>query len=253
MSELTNNDPMPLGKIIDESANFIFKNILWITFIGFIISLLRLSFEWWMPSTELSSLFGILKHTLTFNLIDMILPPFLAGTVTILLGEQLLGRNIPWYQGVQKSIKKWIPLVLLQLLVDIVAGVGTILLIIPGIIAMCATACVIPAMMLEDLGPMKAFERSWNLTKNNRFRIFGYSCLVAMLTIVFVGGIPLVVTMGIPMDPIYKVGLSTIILAPLQALWPAMATLLFFDLRTRKEAMDLEEETNTSSVAPDER
>jgi len=248
MSELINKDPMTVGKILDKSVNFIFRNILWITLIGFLISLPELSFNEWMPDANPEDTFVLLKYKLILRVIRMVITPFLAGTVTILLGEHFCGRKIAWYQGFGKSIKKWIPLVLLQLVIGIVVGLGSILLLIPGLIAMCATACAIPAMMLEDLRPMKAFDRSWGLTKKNRLRIFGY-LFINMVTVAIASSvIPLAVTMGVALDPIYKVGLSALIFAPFQALWPAIATLLFYDLRIRKEAMDLEEETNTISV-----
>lgn len=239
---------MSLRKIIDKSVNFILKNILWITLLGSIISLPGIFLELRAPSAEPSNSFVTLKYALILRLISLILTPLLAGTVTILLGEQFLGRSLPWYRGFQKSLKRWIPFILLQLVVGAVVGLGSILLIIPGIIAMCATTCAIPAMMLEDLDPMKAFHRSWDLTKNHRLRIFRFSCLPVLAT-ALASGILLAITTSIPMDPLYKDVLSVIIHAPFQALWPAIATLLFFDLRIRKEAMDLEEEANTISVA----
>lgn len=254
MSEIINKDPMALGKIIDKSVKFIFNNIVWITVVGFGISLLelsldhlRVSLEQWKPNAGESIPFEILQYGPILILIYMILNHLLKGTVTLLFGEEFLGRNMSFYQGFQKSIKKLIPLILLQLAVAIVIGLGSILFIIPGIIAMCATACAIPAMMLEDLGPMKAFDRSWDLTKNNRFRIFALSCLL-MLIMFLLHRIPSWVTIVIPMDPIYKVVFSAIILAPFKALWAAINTLLFLDLRIRKEAIDLEKETNTISL-----
>jgi uncharacterized membrane protein YccF (DUF307 family) len=45
MSELIENDPMTVRKILSKSVSFIFKNILWITFFGFLISLSELSLK----------------------------------------------------------------------------------------------------------------------------------------------------------------------------------------------------------------
>lgn len=235
MSELIQKIPLSLWTMIRQSLDFVFKNIFWITLIGLMISLPELFLKWWTPPTEPAiPSWGML---LSSFLISTILSPFLLGTITTVFGEQLFGRHLSWNQGLQKSIKKFIPLVLLLLLLNLVIGLGFILLIIPGIIAMCATTCAIPAMMLENLGPIEALKRSWSLTKNNRFQIFALLCL-ATLTMIFISGIPLgIIMMGISMDnPLYDV-LSTIILTPVQALFPAIATLLFFNLRMNKEAI----------------
>lgn len=253
MSELINKDPMTVGKILDKAVNFIFRNILWIALIGFLILLPGLLWNQWMSSEDSNNQFARLarlKYNLILQLISWVLSPLLAGTVTILLGEHFCGRKIPWYQGFGKSIKKWFPLVLLLLVVGTLVVLGSFLFIIPGIMVMCATACAIPAMMLEDLSPIKAFKRSCGLTKNSRFRIFGYFifCLIPPI----VGGIAALILETMPMDPLYKVGITALVLAPTQALWPAISTLLFYDLRIRKEAMDLEEEANMISVATEE-
>ncbi len=230
MTELINKATKSSGVILDKSINFIFKNILWIAFIGFTISIPELYLEQWALSKEIGTSVGILKYKIIFRLISIILAPVLTVTVTILIGEQFFGRNMSWHQGFRKSFKKWIPILFLQLGIGIAVGLGSILLVVPGIIVMCATACAIPAMVLENLGPIKAFSRSWHLTKNNRFRIFGFSCL-SVLTMTFAGGIPLALTMGIHMATISKVMLSAIIIAPFQALWPAIATFLFLEFR----------------------
>lgn len=244
MSEIIENGPMTVGKIFDKAVDFIFKNIVWITLIGLLVALPEFIFEEWLVPEE-SVPFGMVKHKLALRLISMILSPLFGGMVAVLLAEQFFGRKMAWYVGFMQSFKKWYSLIFLTIFIIIAASLGTLLLIIPGIIVLCATTCAIPAMMLENLGPMKAFDRSWNLTKKNRSRIFGYLMLSGIINIIAFGilsGIILVV----PLDPLYKIGLSALIVAPLHALGPAIATLLFLDLRIRKEAMDLENEAKAT-------
>ena len=247
MSELIDKSPMNIGKILDKSINFIFKNILWITLIGFIMSFLPLSFEMWISTAESMNQSVVSILNIIVGLLITSVGILFAGMVTILLGEHFCGRKITWYQGFKKSIKKWIHLILLNIVITIAIMLGFILLIIPGIIVMCATICAIPAMMLEDLRPIKAFRRSWDLTKKNRFRILGYVILYCVVLII-INLIPALITMTVPIDPIYQIGISALILPPFYVLSSAIATLLFFDLRIRKEAMDLEEEANLITV-----
>lgn len=257
MTEIAYKDPMTIGKILDRSIQFIFKNILWITLIGFIISFPSFAFEEWMSPLEPSNQLEMIKYKIIFYLISVLLGPILAGTVTLLIGEQFCGRKMALSVAIKKSLKKWIQLVLLHLIVLIVMGLGFFLLIIPGIIALCATACAVPAMMLENLDPMEAFERSWKLTKSNRLRIFGYLILTGLIVAIgqaitgMLVGFGSLIYEAISLDhlSIYTIGMMAILMAPLIALGPAIATLLFFDLRIRKEAFDLEEETQTILMA----
>lgn len=245
MSEIFINEPLTLGKILDKSINFIFKNILWITLLGFSIEFPQLIFSKWVGSEYQSVInsLGSLQNRLMSGLIYMILTPFLAGTVTLLLGAQFSGNSMAWHQAFGKTLKKLFPLLLLQLLVVICIVLGSILLVIPGIIVMCATACAIPAMMLENLGPSKAFDRSWELTKKSRLRIFGYFILSGLIMLITAGILTAIIAI-IPIPLIYQIGILALLTAPLHALWPAITTLLYADFRIRKEALDLEQETH---------
>lgn len=238
MSELIENDPMTVRKILSKSVSFIFKNILWIVFIGFLISLSELSFDdLFFPS----GLYEIIKYKIFEHLFGIVFNSLLAGMVTVLLAEHFWGRKMAWYLGLKKSLIKWGPLIILQLVIQIMTLVGGMLLVVPGIIIGCASACAVPAMMIEDLMLVESIERSWNLTKNNRIRIFGY-----LLLNLIISGIVVAITQStiefILINPIYQIGVMALIFSPFQALWPAIATLLFFDLRSRKKAMDLEVE-----------
>jgi len=140
-------------------------------------------------------------------------------------------------------MKKLIPLILLNLAIGLMVFFGFFLLVIPGIIIAFATTCAIPAMMLEDLGPMEAWKRSWKLTKKNRFRIFGLFCL-SFLTIILVviSAMPISAVVGSNPFALYMVGVPLMmhLLLFFQVLGPAITTFLFFDLRIRKELVTVE-------------
>jgi hypothetical protein len=243
-----NHDPMTVGKILDRSFNFVFKNIIWITILGFLVALPELYYtilqtsEYTLGSPESPpGTFEAAKFKLISYSISMLTAPFLTGTVTILLANHLCGGRIKWYHSLKKCITKIAPLFLLEVLIFLAMLLGFIVLFIPGLIVMSATACAVPAMLLEDLGPRKAFDRSWNLTKGNRLRIYGYSFITGLMMAIPVGEM----ASFLIADPLYTIGIETLIGAPFKALWPAITTLLYYDLRFRKEAIDLEEEANS--------
>ncbi|HKE56019.1 MAG TPA: hypothetical protein VKB46_04935, partial [Pyrinomonadaceae bacterium] len=59
-------------------------------------------------------------------------------------------------------------------------ALGLLLFVIPGIIVTVAYFLVYPIVTLENLGPVNSLDRSWNLTKGHRWRIF-LALLVMML------------------------------------------------------------------------
>lgn len=264
MIEFINREPMTIGKILDKSFQFIFKNIVWIALVGVIVTLpetiiaIILYLNQPLDDTDttqtyvLSTITGMpwLAASSVMLMISIFIWPILSGTVTLLVGQQFCGKKMTFSEGFKNSVKKWIPLILLQLLIWLAIGLGMVLFIIPGLIALCAAACAVPAMMFEDLGPKEAFGRSWNLTKGSRLRIFGYFLLVGII-IKSALTLPSMIMEFLPIDPIYRIGLSSLISTPFHVLWQAVTALLFFDLCMRKEAMDLEVQANTISVSPE--
>ena len=234
MFALIDKDPLTVGTIFGKTAQFILKNILWIMPFGIFLSLIN------SPIDYLTLLFGPMdNHTLItykigFILIGIPISSLLYGLVTIVLSEQLCGIKFSWYQGFKKILKLWGPLTLLYLTICIACFFGAILLIIPGIIVLCATVCAIPALMLEDLRLWKAIDRSRELTKGHRLRIFGYVILCGLICFVaaFISfSFPLITTAS----PLLMVGFNVLFMAPFYAMIPAVQTLLFFDLRHREE------------------
>ena len=135
-------------------------------------------------------------------------------------------------------MKKLIALLLLNLAVALMCFAGCFV-VIGWIIVLCGTVCAVPAMMLEDLCPSEAYNRSWELTKENRFRIFALFCLnllVALVAqVVAVVSLVTIAKMG-NQNPFYLLEFTTLILMSFfYALMPTISTHLFFDLRIRNE------------------
>lgn len=245
MADYSIKNQMGVGIILDKSINFIVRNITWITLLGFIISLPEFLFKHAfkdLPSHFLTPYIFKFVHFLATSLIT----PLLAGMITLMLSGQMCGKNIPATEACKKSFKKILPMIGLGFMISIAMLLGFICLIIPGFIVLAATACAVPAMMLENLKPMKAFDRSWELTKGNRLRLLGYFAINFVVISIFgmvQGNFDIYITHNIYLELFFQ-----LITGPCNALWPALATLLFYDLRIRKEALDLEVESNTIAV-----
>jgi len=134
-------------------------------------------------------------------------------------------------------------------------GILWALVVLAGIVATAFLGCswlVAPVVVVvEKIDPIAALGRAWRLSAGNRWRIFGIQVLLFILNLVLslliggiFGGIAATSTQS---GPAGQLGLSvvqslvnlasTIIWAPVE--WIAF-TVLYYDLRVRKEAFDLQ-------------
>jgi hypothetical protein len=110
--------------------------------------------------------------------------------------------------------------------------VGWILLVVGSCASIYLTICwtfILPATLLEDLSPTAALSRSWGLVKNNWWRVLGIMLVVALIS----GAISLI----LGMIPLVGVLLGTILVTPIYTI---AISLLYYDLRVRKEEYSLE-------------
>lgn len=87
---------------------------------------------------------------------------------------------------------KYLNIVLANLIVFALIMIGMVILIIPGIIIACRLAFVPLLVMDKDLEPMKAVEKSWQMTRGHGWKVFWMAILsffigVAGLIVFFVG------------------------------------------------------------------
>lgn len=88
--------------------------------------------------------------------------------------------------------KNYLNIVLANLLVTALVGIGIVCLIIPGIIIACRLAFTAYLVMDKDMDPIKAAEESWRLTRGQGWRIFlmgfiGFFIYIAGFICLFIG------------------------------------------------------------------
>jgi hypothetical protein len=87
------------------------------------------------------------------------------------------------------SLKSILPLFLVSVLAYLGAVLGSILLVVPGIILMVMWIVAGPAVVVEGVGPIKALGRSRALTKGSRWPIFGLLFVGILISFVISFGI----------------------------------------------------------------
>lgn len=120
---------------------------------------------------------------------------------------------------------------------------GIALLVLP-IIVFSGLAIATPALVLEDLGAGRAMSRSWFLTKGFRLRVIGLLfvvIIIIMIPVVAIGALGGIFgaepSRGANVAFTALTGVVSLIITPI---FYCVLTLLYYDLRVRKEAFDLE-------------
>jgi uncharacterized membrane protein len=81
----------------------------------------------------------------------------------------------------------YLNIVLANLLVFAIVGVGMVLLVVPGIIFGCRLSFVPYLVMDRGLDPVAAIEKSWNMTRGHGWRIFAmYLVAIILICVGFV-------------------------------------------------------------------
>jgi hypothetical protein len=101
-------------------------------------------------------------------LVAALLQAMLVGATIRYLG----GRDPALGKGVGDALRLILPLVALSIVSAVLIGVGFLLLIVPGFIAMTALMVAIAAMVEERRGVFDSMRRSRDLTRGSRGRIF---------------------------------------------------------------------------------
>ena len=78
----------------------------------------------------------------------------------------------------------FLPLLGVSILFGLGAALGFMLLIVPGIMIVCAWAVAVPALIADRTGVTGAFGRSATLTRGNRWRIFGLALITYVVVLV---------------------------------------------------------------------
>lgn len=218
-------------------------------------------------SQQLSSLLGAI---LLGVLGSLILLPFSLGAVYRAVTDVALGRPATIGSVLRETLARYFPLLglvglfILMFIGWIIAeAVGFVLLILPGIAVFCAAlylavrwSLVVAAMMAEDIGPIRGLGRSWNLVSGSWWRTLGILLIVTILQLIITYGLGILfgliaalVTTGDVQAAVTQI-VGTILNAVVNPITIIAVVLLYFDLRVRKEGLDLDQLAQQTSPGP---
>jgi hypothetical protein len=164
------------------------------------------------------------------------------------VSDAYLGEPLDWRASLRFTLGKWRSLTWLAILSAILLVAAFVALVIPGIYLSVAWSLATPVLLTEGIKGRLALKRSRRLMKGRWWPsagafIVGY-LIASILTGVFVGAVTVFLVTNENSSLIAQfattgvaTALARVLTTPFQA---AIVTILYFDLRVRKEGFDLQ-------------
>jgi hypothetical protein len=181
-------------------------------------------------------------------LVLLLLIPFTQGAITLAAIYVALGRPVTIASCLRGVLRRY--WALFGLLLIYVLDLVLFVLCLPVFIWIGVRWTVsVPVLLAEGVGPIRAIQRSWELTRFNWWRIFGILVVVVLIQVVMnwilgVAGLPLAIAIPF-VSPLVRgsiaITVSTLGSALVTPILYLCLVLLYFDLRIRKESFDLDQ------------
>jgi hypothetical protein len=209
---------------------------------------------------DMSQALGLAAMGLVLIVIALIGMEIANAAMTSAISERILGRPASIGASYGRIGRRMAGFVAYMFLKYLVIMVGFLLCFFPGLIFAVLLYVSVCGFVIENLGPKEALERSWNFVKTDFFRVLGIAIIIAIISWVisfainflfsFVvsgsvgaaasstveGSVATTSAVVMILSGIVQ-GLAATVVAPLVA---AVVTILYYDLRVRKEGFDLE-------------
>jgi len=250
--------PLSLGEILDRT--FSLYRRYFVLFIGiaalpqivvFAFAVLQVTLQQNSPRQ-----FGIVGSpggvllTLCLIVVSIFAYLFEQGGAVLAVSELYLGRPIT-IAGALNRVRGHLGFLFgVVVLNGLAVGAGALFLIVPGVYVACRLITCVPAALIEEKGPMESLKRSWELTKGFAGRSFVILLLYVLISIL--ASMLIVGPLGIGMQTAAKSGGSVwmwmvltqaatrAVSALVQPILLIATAILYYDLRVRKEAFDIQ-------------
>ena len=161
---------------------------------------------------------------------------FAGAAVAYAAVNDMRGRPVDMSAALRVALRRFFPALGVTFIVLVLAFIGLPFLFFPAAIVISVYFVVVPACVVEELGPMQSLRRSAVLTKGYRWRIFGLWFAIPIIEAIVQSQLD---------QAARPFGNNTLILAP-QVLWDMVvgaflavaAAVTYRDLRIAKEGIE---------------
>lgn len=172
------------------------------------------------------------------------------GITTVLANDVYFGREADIGKAYKLVVVSFVSLLLTLLLVTILGAIGFVLLFIPGLYVFARLFAVKQVILLEGGNTNAALSRSSFLSKGMKRHIINTMGLVVLLNIAVALGAGMLG--GLFGSDVIKLVINTAVTVLVYPLFGITETLLYYDVRIRREGFDIEYLAAASSPIPSE-
>ena len=188
---------------------------------------------------------GNLGLTILSTLVTSLLVTAMAAPIARLVEAWYMGRDLTATAACRSVGKGWFAVAVGFVAVHLIEAVGTVLLVLPGIIAMTFLMVTAPAIAVERVGPFRALRRSFQLVRPRFWSVLWTALLVGLIAgalNLLLPLLPLAAASLVGFGGLEYVAAAGTVAASLLTLpfTAAVAVMVYFDLRVRNEGLDLQ-------------
>lgn len=189
----------------------------------------------------------------------LILQTIGTGAMIRVIMQDYLDRPVSFGEAFQYALSRFGALLGTSFLSGLLVFLGCLACLIPGIYLGIVYSLASPVVIVEDQAGMDALNRSRRLVDGYFGRVFGILFLVGLIAAIVSGGVEFFAATALPFVEGDRIGAihlsnysnyavvtsaSALVQIFFQAYTSICTTLLYFDLRNRKESFDLELEAD---------
>jgi hypothetical protein len=243
--------PLSTGEILDNAFGLYRKHFAPLAVIVLVVSAVPTILELYVQASG-----GFLARPVLgvmTGLLNIVLSAIGTAAAVFIVSDSYLGRPVDAWDALSRAVPYIARVAVLSILTTLVVGLGLIVFLIPGLIFISALMVSTQALVLEeDQSPIDAMGRSWQLTKGFRWKVLALVVVTAIIVTIpsMAGGIAaaffspgigvLTDSSGLPIGWYLAMVLGAVIQLLLYPLMYSVLTVLYYDLRVRKEGFDLE-------------
>jgi uncharacterized membrane protein len=237
-----------IGNVFSRAWSVFSSNFLIFALVTVVANLPSLLMPRRAPAEIAANPFQNLGISLVLFLLLVVLGALSQAVLLYSAFEVMRGRPIKLGESISIGLRRFFPIVGLAIVVAVLAMLGSLLFIVPGVILYLMWFVATPVCVVEQLGPFASMGRSRALTKGHRWKIFGM-LLLLLIPALIIGAIlgAFAVMSGglLSLANAMATTVGQIVSLIWNAIWTAFFAILtvvtYHDLRVAKEGINTDQ------------
>lgn len=240
-----------IGGVLSSSFGVYARNFVSFTVLGLIIGLVNLAFELLLaagPAAAAAETVDYVPIIVGF-LISVLVGGLTQAAVIYGTFQDMRGSKAGPGDCIVRGLSAVVPVIIASIIYSIAVFIGSLLLVIPGIIIIVLWWLYVPAIVVERKSIFESFGRSAELTKGRRWQILGLGLVIFVLLLIIFSVIGFVL-FGAMMEspggelaevPLWATILNYAISAIVTVFLAVVTAVTYYYLRAEKEGVGIED------------